>query len=72
MSNGVANIIKQTGNYNILYIACGLFIATSILFWIFVHEPESSDTKQTIPSGGHWKVPENNSETWNNSQNLKF
>ena len=53
MSNGVANIIKQTGNYNILYIACGLFIATSILFWIFVREPESSDTKQTIPSGGH-------------------
>ena len=53
MSKGVANVIKQTGNYNILYIACGLFIATSIVFWIFVREPESSDTKQTIPSGGH-------------------
>lgn len=53
MSNGVANVIKQTGNYNILYIACGLFIATSIVFWIFVREPESSETKQTVPSGGH-------------------
>ena len=53
MSNGVANVIKQTGNYNILYIACGLFIATSIVFWIFVREPEASENKQTVPSGGH-------------------
>lgn len=53
MSNGVANVIKQTENYNILYIACGLFIATSIVFWIFVREPEASENKQTVPSGGH-------------------
>ncbi|VBB48302.1 Major facilitator superfamily MFS_1 [uncultured Paludibacter sp.] len=53
MSNGVANIIKQTGNYQLLYILCGVFVSMSILFWIFVHEPEASETKQTVPTGGH-------------------
>lgn len=53
MSNGVANVIKQTGNYQLLYILCGLFIAASIFFWIFVREPEASANKQTVPSGGH-------------------
>ena len=53
MSNGVANVIKQTGNYQLLYILCGLFIATSIVFWIFVREPEASENKKTVPTGGH-------------------
>jgi len=53
MSNGVANIIKETGNHQLLYIFCGLLVTTSVIFWIFVKEPESSVVKQAAPSGGH-------------------
>ena len=53
MSNGVANIIKETGNHQLLYIFCGALVTCSIIFWMFVKEPESSNTKQNIPSGGH-------------------
>lgn len=53
MSNGVANVIKATGNYQLLYIFCGLLVSTSVIFWMFVKEPESSETKQSIPSAGH-------------------
>jgi len=53
MSNGVANIIKMTGNYQLLYILCGLFIVASVVFWMFVREPESSGNKTSVPSGGH-------------------
>jgi MFS family permease len=53
MSNGVANIIKETGNHQLLYIFCGALVTCSVIFWMFVKEPESSSTKQNIPSGGH-------------------
>lgn len=53
MSNGVANVIKQTGNYQLLFILCGLFITTSVIFWMFVREPESSGTTSNVPKGGH-------------------
>ena len=53
MSNGVANVIKATGNHQLLYIFCGLFVTTSVVFWMFVKEPESSSTKRSIPTGGH-------------------
>jgi len=53
MSNGVANIIKETGNHQLLYIFCGLFVTTSVIFWMFVKEPESSVVEQNIPTGGH-------------------
>src|ERR1035437_8522318 len=53
MSNGVANIIKETGNHQLLYIFCGALVSTSVVFWIFVKEPESSDVKQSVPTGGH-------------------
>jgi maltose/moltooligosaccharide transporter len=43
MSNGVAHLIKQTGDYQLLYILCGAFITTSVIFWMFVREPESKD-----------------------------
>ena len=52
MSNGVANVMKQTGNYQLLYIFCGLFVAASVLFWMFVREPEATENKQTMPTGG--------------------
>ena len=52
MSNGVANVIKSTGNHQLLYIFCGLFIVTSVVFWLFVKEPESTDEKKIV-SGGH-------------------
>jgi MFS family permease len=53
MSNGVANVIKATGNQQLLYIFCGLFVATSVVFWMFVKEPESSTVDSNIPKGGH-------------------
>jgi maltose/moltooligosaccharide transporter len=53
MSNGVANVIKATGNHQLLYIFCGLLVTTSVIFWLFVKEPESSGAKPTVPSGGH-------------------
>ncbi len=52
MSNGVANVIKSTGNHQLLYIFCGLFITTSVIFWLFVKEPESTGEKKIV-SGGH-------------------
>jgi len=52
MSNGVANVIKSTGNHQLLYIFCGLFIVTSVVFWLFVKEPESTGEKKIV-SGGH-------------------
>ena len=54
MSNGVANVIKRTGNYQLLYILCGIFVAVSVVFWVFVREPEATENKQDMPtSGGH-------------------
>ncbi len=53
MSNGVANVIKQTGNYQLLFILCGLFVTTSVVFWMFVREPESSGSTSGVPAGGH-------------------
>jgi len=53
MSNGVANIIKETGNHQLLYIFCGCLITCSLIFWIFVKEPESSSVQKVIPKGGH-------------------
>ena len=53
MSNGVANVIKATGNHQLLYIFCGLLVSTSVIFWMFVKEPESSGNTQNIPKGGH-------------------
>ncbi len=53
MSNGVANVIKATGNHQLLYIFCGLLVSTSVIFWMFVKEPESSGVPQNIPKGGH-------------------
>jgi hypothetical protein len=53
MSNGVANVIKATGNHQLLYIFCGLLVSTSVIFWMFVKEPESSGIAQNIPKGGH-------------------
>ena len=51
MSNGVANVIKATGNHQLLYIFCGLLVSTSVVFWMFVKEPESSGNTQNIPKG---------------------
>ncbi|MDO9154560.1 MAG: MFS transporter [Paludibacter sp.] len=53
MSNGVANVIKQTQNYQLLYILCGLFVTTSVVFWMFVREPESFVAQNSTPKSGH-------------------
>ena len=53
MSNGVANVIKATGNHHLLYVFCGLLVSTSVIFWMFVKEPESSKVSSGAPKGGH-------------------
>ncbi len=53
MSNGVANVIKQTENYQLLYIICGLLIAVSVLFWMFVREPQQSSNQASGVRGSH-------------------
>ncbi len=53
MSNGVANIIKQTGNYQLLYIICGILIAVSVVFWMFVREPDHVNNGSNTVHGGH-------------------
>lgn len=45
MSNGVAHVIRQTNDYQLLYIFCGLFIMTSVIFWMFVKEPRPNVKK---------------------------
>ncbi|HMN25892.1 MAG TPA: MFS transporter, partial [Ignavibacteriaceae bacterium] len=42
MSQGVANIISETQNFQLLYILCGVFICFSVFFWFFVKEPRST------------------------------
>jgi hypothetical protein len=49
----VANVIRQTGNYQLLYILCGVFVSVSVLFWIFVREPESTKAATNVGGGGH-------------------
>lgn len=53
MSNGVANVIKETGNYQLLYIFCGLLVSTSVIFWFFVRESGQKDTGKISMKGGH-------------------
>jgi len=42
MSQGVANIISETQNFQLLYILCGVFVSLSVVFWIFVKEPRAT------------------------------
>jgi maltose/moltooligosaccharide transporter len=53
MSNGVANVIKATGNHQLLYIFCGLLVSASVVFWMFVNEPESSAGASDTTKSGH-------------------
>lgn len=53
MSNGVANIIKETGNHQLLYIFCAGLVTCSILFWAFVKEPANSGNASSISKSGH-------------------
>lgn len=53
MSNGVANVIKSTENYQLLYIMCGVFVTASVIFWLFVREPESKGELKDMPKTGH-------------------
>jgi len=54
MSQGVANIILETQNYQLLYILCGVFICFSVIFWFFVNEPRSTALESSArPKFGH-------------------
>lgn len=52
MSNGLANVIKTTQNYQLLYILCGILVLLSVVFWMFVKEPESK-TASVVSTGAH-------------------
>ncbi len=52
MSQGVANIISETQNYQLLYILCGVFICFSVVFWFFVKEPRSTAIEATSSQKG--------------------
>ncbi|KAF0152133.1 MAG: major facilitator superfamily mfs1 [Ignavibacteria bacterium] len=47
MSQGVANIISETQNYQLLYILCGVFVCFSVFFWFFVKEPRATVIEST-------------------------
>lgn len=53
MSQGVANIISETQNFQLLYILCGVFICFSVIFWLFVKEPRATAGLVSHPKGGH-------------------
>ena len=53
MSQGVANIISETQNFQLLYILCGVFICCSVVFWFFIKEPRSTALESVQPKGGH-------------------
>ena len=53
MSQGVANIISETQNFQLLYILCGIFICFSVLFWFFIKEPKSTVLESSHPKSGH-------------------
>jgi maltose/moltooligosaccharide transporter len=53
MSQGVANIISETQDFQLLYILCGVFICFSVFFWFFVKEPRSTALESAVPKGGH-------------------
>jgi len=53
MSQGVANIISETQNYQLLYILCGVFICFSVFFWFFVKEPRSTAVEDVQMKSGH-------------------
>ncbi len=54
MSQGVANIISETQNFQLLYILCGVFIVFSVVFWLFIKEPRSTALESAAPpKGGH-------------------
>lgn len=53
MSQGVANIISQTQNYQLLYILCGIFVSISVVFWIFIKEPRATADLASHHKGGH-------------------
>lgn len=53
MTVGVAAIVKDSGDYSLLYLICGLSLFVSFIFWLFVREPQSSMGEQVMPSGGH-------------------
>ncbi|MBP1683752.1 MAG: major facilitator superfamily 1 [Ignavibacteriaceae bacterium] len=53
MSQGVANIISETQNFQLLYILCGVFICFSVFFWFFVKEPRSTAVEGVQMKTGH-------------------
>lgn len=53
MSQGVANIISETQNFQLLYILCGIFVCFSVFFWLFIKEPRATAELVSQHKGGH-------------------
>ncbi|MCB9201909.1 MAG: MFS transporter [Flavobacteriales bacterium] len=52
MTVGVAAMVKDSGDYSMLYLVCGISLFISFVFWLFVKEPESTGESSSIPTGG--------------------
>ncbi len=51
MTVGIAALVKESNDYSMLYLMCGISLFVSFLFWLFVKEPKSSSNSH-VPSGG--------------------
>jgi hypothetical protein len=52
MTVGVAALVKDMGDYKVLFLLCGITLFISFIFWLFVEEPNAVLT-ETPPMGGH-------------------
>jgi len=53
MTVGVAALVKELGDFSILYLVCGISLFISFIFWLFVKEPESINETSIKISSGH-------------------
>lgn len=53
MTVGIAALVKESDDYSMLYLMCGISLFISFLFWLFVKEPTSSSNLNVPSGGGH-------------------
>ncbi|APD06282.1 hypothetical protein UJ101_00744 [Flavobacteriaceae bacterium UJ101] len=53
MTVGIAALVKESNDYSMLYLMCGISLFVSFLFWLFVKEPKSSSNSHVPSGGGH-------------------
>ncbi len=53
MTVGIAALVKESGDYSLLYLMCGISLFISFVFWLFVKEPKGTSSSAPISGGGH-------------------